>query len=371
MPDQASVIVVAESARALAASARRAGYAPLAIDVFGDSDTRALSEALICLDGGLAHGLNEAALMRAINLMLADYNPIGVICSGLDDQPDSIAAMERRARVIGNRASTIARVKDPSAFAGLCADCGVPHPEIALRAPTVLTGWLVKQRGGSGGGHIRAATSDDCGAPGNYFQRRVEGESCSALFAADGENAQIIGLSSQWSAPTPLKPFRFGGAVGPISLPAGQIAAIARAVGCLTPVLGLVGLNSADFLIDGDDVWLLEINPRPGATLDVFDSTSDSLMKRHIAACEGNLAPLSRPGQIKAAAIVYAPSDLFIPAPIDWPDWAADRSMPGTQILAGEPFCTVLATGPTPNLAQSCARERARHIVAGVGGVAR
>jgi len=39
------LVVVATSARALAAAARRAGFVPLALDVFGDQDTRALCAA--------------------------------------------------------------------------------------------------------------------------------------------------------------------------------------------------------------------------------------------------------------------------------------------------------------------------------------
>ena len=43
--------------------------------------------------------------------------------------------------------------------------------------------------------------------------------------------------------------------------------------------LGLRGLNSADFLIEGDNAWLIEINPRPGATLDLFDSPSAAALR--------------------------------------------------------------------------------------------
>ena len=52
-----AIIVVGYSARALAASAAHAGFAPLAIDVFGDGDMREMSFASVKLDGGLAEGL--------------------------------------------------------------------------------------------------------------------------------------------------------------------------------------------------------------------------------------------------------------------------------------------------------------------------
>ena len=53
MIDRPAILVVAYSARALASSAARAGFAPLAIDVFGDDDTRETSLACVKLDGGL------------------------------------------------------------------------------------------------------------------------------------------------------------------------------------------------------------------------------------------------------------------------------------------------------------------------------
>jgi methenyltetrahydromethanopterin cyclohydrolase len=75
--------------------------------------------------------------------------------------------------------------------------------------------------------------------------------------------------------------------------------------------MSLVGLNSADFLVDGERFWLLEINPRPGATLDIFETTDESLFAQHMAACAGKLATASRhPSGAKAAEIVYAEDDI-------------------------------------------------------------
>ncbi len=128
--------------------------------------------------------------------------------------------------------------------------------------------------------------------------------------------------------------------------------------------LDLVGLNSADFLVSTDAVWLIEINPRPGATLDVFESNEAPLFARHVAACEGRPTPASPSFAFKAAEIVYAPRDIVAPEGRNWPDWAVDRSPAGTRIVAGDPFCTVLGAGMTVDLARASASERARTIIA-------
>ena len=55
----------------------------------------------------------------------------------------------------------------------------------------------------------------------------------------------------------------------------------------LTRRAGLVGLCSADFIRGADGYQLIEINPRPGATLDIFDSAEAPLMEAHLARREG------------------------------------------------------------------------------------
>ena len=168
----------------------------------------------------------------------------------------------------------------------------------------------------------------------------------------------------QWTAPTPVSPFRYGGAAGPVEIVPQQAGEIVRAVAVIAAELNLVGLNSADFLVSDDAVWLIEINPRPGATLDVFELNEAPLVARHIAACEGQLTPAPQSFVFKAAEIVYAPYDIVMRMSRNWPDWAHDRSAPGTRIAAGDPLCTAVASGSTVDLARACASERAREIIA-------
>src|SRR5260370_705075 len=89
---------------------------------------------------------------------------------------------------------------------------------------------------------------------------RVHGP-CSALSAADGTRAAIIGFSEQWTAPAPGRPFRSGGAARPAPLASALSQALSDAIQRLLPRLPLVGLNSVDFLVCDEDVHLIEINP--------------------------------------------------------------------------------------------------------------
>ena len=364
MVDRRAMIVVGYSARSLASSARRAGFAPLAIDVFGDDDTREVSAATITLGGGLANGLTAGAVIDAVKALIRAYDPIGLIYgSGFEHQPALIAAIARETRVFGNDARTLARAKNPVVFAQICASAGVPHPRIALRPPEEPEGWLMKRRGAAGGAHVLAATRDGMVPSDGYFQRKEKGQSISALFVADGTSASIVGLSAQWTAPTERAPFRYGGAVGPLDLDAARADDVGRAVGRVTRELGLVGLNSADFLVSDDVAWLVEINPRPGATLDVFDSAEDALIANHVAACEGLIMTPAASTERRAAQLVYASCDTVPQLESSWPDWTADRPAWGTRIDAGNPLCTVLSSATSIEAARRLAGERARQII--------
>jgi uncharacterized protein len=365
MTDHPAIIVVAYSARALASCASRAGFAPLSIDVFGDDDMRAMSLSSVKLEGGLADGLTLDKVVCAVETLISAYDPIGLVYgAGFEHQPETIAAIARKVRVFGNEAEILRRAKDPIALAQICEAKDIRHPQVQFSAPVEPELWLMKKRGGAGGDHIAAAETPSRLHPDSYFQRRIAGRNISALFLASEKQAEIIGLSMQWTAPTQASPFRYGGAAGPVDIEPSHAREIARSVALVAAEFDLIGLNSVDFLVSDDAVWLLEINPRPGATLDVFESNEAPLFARHIDACEGCLTPASRSMTFKAAEIVYAPHDIVVRRQGNWPDWAVDRSAPETLIAAGDPLCTTLGVGATVDLAHACASERAQRIVA-------
>jgi predicted ATP-grasp superfamily ATP-dependent carboligase len=266
---------------------------------------------------------------------------------------------------LGNDPKTVATVKDPRAFATLCHDCAIPHPDTVLSPPADPNGWLAKRKGGAGGIHIVRAEGNKHPNGEFYFQRATPGTPVSALFLADGRRALILGFSTQWASPTRRRPFRYGGAVRPAAIATDTASALAGAVHRLMQAIPLVGLNSADFLVDGNEFRLLEINPRPGATLDVFEPAEGSLFAMHVGACEGELAdaPPRLDGAF-AAATVYAESDIVASPATQWPDWTADRSPPGTAFKAGDPLCTVTAAADTAAAAKARVDERCKSVLA-------
>ncbi|HEY6256137.1 MAG TPA: ATP-grasp domain-containing protein [Xanthobacteraceae bacterium] len=362
------MLIAAASGRALAASARRGGYAPLVADFFGDQDTVAAAHAHVRLEAGSVLSIDTQELLTAFGILAAPHQPAGAVCgTGFEDRPELLARIAKHWTLLGNKPETVARVKDPLAFADICRNCGIPHPETALTPPADPTGWLRKRKGGAGGWHIGAADDHRTPDTGFYFQRRVQGTAVSALVLADGHRAMILGYSLQWSSPTLRHPFRYGGAARPAALAPEIASRMTRAVQRLISAVPIVGLNSIDFLVDGNEFQLLEINPRPGATLDIFEPRDGSLFGLHVAACEGRLPPPPTYDEAAASAIVYANDDIPSFPGMEWPSWTADRPCVGASIKAGGPLCTALAFASTAAAAKALVERRIAIILADLG----
>jgi uncharacterized protein len=381
-PERASLLIAAISGRALAASARRAGLTPLVADFFADADTLAIAHACRKLDGGLAAGIPCVAIEAALEALasLAPSPILGFVYgSGFEDRPDLLRRIAARWPFIGNDARTVERLKAPESFFSELARLGIAHPRTVTTPPATPEGWLAKRRGGAGGSHIVtshivaspiAPSPLQGGGPQVYYQEMVPGRPVSALFIADGEQVCVLGFSEQWTAPTPRSPWRYGGAVQPAELPNDVKYQMVVTVERVAAVFGVKGLGSADFMVNDRDALLLEINPRPGATLDIFESDALPLLRLHLdAVVERRLpsAALKLPDAI-ASAIVYARKAITVPKGMDWPDWTADRPKCGERIDKNRPICTVGAHAKTATGAKRLVEERISIILAAIGG---
>lgn len=361
--ERPDVVVAALSARALAAAARRMGLRPAAIDLFGDRDTRLLADPCVRLPSA-AMRIDGDALLETLGRPELRGVPL-VYGSGFEDDPQLLARIAEDRPVLGNPAKLVAEVKDPFAFAALLGRLSIPHPPVAQTLPGPGDGYLLKRIGGSGGSHVALATST-VAPPGWYFQRRVRGTPVSVLFLGDGRRAMTVGFSRHWASPSACAPYRYGGVAAPLLLPRTLSGPLSAMVARLVEALGLVGLNNADFLVAGPVIHLLEVNPRPGASLDVFDrQPMPPLFGLHLDACAGRL-PERLPSLrgCRAAVVHYAAGPISIGEDVRWPDWAADLPPVQAHIEEGQPVVTVLAEGVTVAAARHEAERRRRQLAA-------
>lgn len=361
----ADILVTGLSARALSSSARRSGYAPLAADFFDDLDLADSAAASIRIDGSIAGGFEWEPLRATLDKLASGRDPTAIVYgAGFECDPDLLDRLAERWSIIGNPAAAIRKAKDPEHLSALCTRLGIAHPEIRVDG-NCCAGWLRKRLGGSGGAHIATASNPRSDS---YWQRHVEGDPVSALILGDGVSAMTIGLSTQWTDPAPGTRFRYGGAVRPANVSAEIAAELETAATRIVAALALVGMNSVDFLVAESGWHLIEVNPRPGATLDIFDSDTTPLFALHVASCRGELPekPLVFSGA-GASRIVYAQRDVEAVPAIDWPRWTSDRQPPGTMLRCGDPVCTVLAEAETATEARSLVATRGEEILALIG----
>ena len=370
-PAGRTILIAAQSGRALAQAARRAGLTPLVLDLFGDADTRALAGDYRPAEGRFGEGLlGRDAVLRHLDALAvsAPTAPLGLVLgSGFEAAPEVMRAVAGRHTLLGAGPDSVSILKDPFAFAALCREHGVPHPPVSRDPVSDRSAWLLKRSGGSGGAHIRAATGGRA-PPGTYFQARVPGRAFALSFLTDGRSIRVVGVTEQWCTPSPLRPFRYAGALErarheapPLAPP--LLAAITDGVARLAAATDLRGLASADCLVNGAEWWLTEINPRPGATLDVLDRRPTPLLALHIAASLGHPFE-TEPSPVDAAAseICYAASGYAPMPPICWPDFVRDRPRPGTMVARHAPLCTLFATGPDSAATRAMLRSRAAEL---------
>ncbi len=356
------VIIAAVSARPFVKAASMAGYDVVAIDVFADADTqRAASEVFKVSYAD--SGFEPRQFLEIIKQIdLKDVHGF-VYGSGFEAQPELLQRVAEILPIIGNRPDVVKRIKRARDFFVLLDMLDIPHPEVSFKPLTNANGWLRKEDGGSGGTHVVSASSGELLAEGLYFQKATEGTPVSMLFVSDGKNIREIGFNQQWVSPIPEKPYRYGGIVGNADLQDSSKERLFHIAKKITNEVGLVGLNSLDAIVNEDNIWILEINPRLSSTFDLYQTPDVNLFDLHIQACQGTLNEFPMISKrSKARQVFYAPLDLKIPSHTQWPEWIADIPLPNSDIPKNQPVCTILADAEKAELACDLIKKRLKEL---------
>ena len=361
-----TILIAAFSGRAIAQSARRAGYLPLVVDAFGDLDTREAANAFQVVPDAMRTGFRAKPVLAALDALVASAlsPPIGLVLgSGFEDKPRLIDVLDRRYKILGCGAETVRQCKDPRILFPLLDELGIAHPETRLHPPDDPVGWITKRIGGSGGRHIRFCTPESRAKPRRYFQLCIGGTQISvSAVVADGIATDV---TRQWCSHAPRLPFRYSGAVTVPCENAPTYAQMLSAVDQLSRGLQLKGLVSFDFIVTDDAAYLLEINPRPGASLDVIDTPDGARFHAHVMAARENKLYFGQGRDAlvcKAAHLVHADRGGITLGAVPWPEWSADRGAPGTIVPVGAALATVFAEAETPEAAVALARTRLVHL---------
>ncbi|HEX7888140.1 MAG TPA: ATP-grasp domain-containing protein [Ramlibacter sp.] len=346
-----AVVVAGLWVRPLAESACQAGWRVMALDLFGDADTRRASARWMRIGDPASFAIAPALLGDALQRAAREPGVTGWIAgSGFEAWPDALALHVPGLPLLGMAAAAVRRVRDPASFFATLDRLRLEHPEVSLRAPGDPEGWLVKSGAGAGGWHIRHAR--DAGVPAGpsiYWQRFQAGEAMSALFLADGARARLVALNRLLVRPLGALPFVYHGAIGPIR--DGVLTRrLQQMLAVLVPAFGLRGLASLDFIARDGRVSLLEVNPRPSATMVLHaQAWPGGLLRAHVRAVQGELpdAPASHAAGVRGCLTLFADRacsvDAALAAELATSPFCHDLPAPGSTFGAGEPVCSVSA----------------------------
>jgi uncharacterized protein len=351
----ALLVVAALSARLLAEAAAREGGQVIALDLFGDQDTRHAALQWQPIGDGASMRIDRARLLDALRQAARRGDVQGwVPGSGFEADPELLAEAATLLPLIGTAADAAARVREPEAFFGGLAEHRIAHPDMRLGASELTDGWLVKDARGCGGWHIRRAGPGVGTLPSahHYFQREVAGTPMSATFVANGRDACVLGFNRLRVRRFGARPFVFCGALGPLALPEQTAEAVRQAVHTVAASFRLRGLCSLDFMLVGhEQAQVLEVNPRPPASIGLYPHLP--LLRAHLQACTHAALPQPQPAAdhvVRGMQIVFAPHALQIDTAragfiARWPG-SHDRPCAGTHVAAGDPLCSLGAQGP-------------------------
>ncbi len=385
-------IVVGFSVRSLAEAVVALGYSPVAVDHFTDHDCRELSlEAYQIVSwGDGTPQIDELVRQFGARSDNAARTPV-LLGGGTENWPELIEELHRNFKVLGPTLAQVKQLRSHDFWRVAVDGTGILFPETRMEPPVIANNgnclvdpsksWLTKPIHGAGGlaigrldNQISARRASEWGgsSPPQVYQREIVGRSLGGHCILTPDDVLLLGLTESWSAahwPGPRE-FIYRGSWGPISISAQQREQIVSLCRKVQSATGCLGWLQFDFIEDSSgQLWLLEINPRWTAGMEILFLAGINPVQFHCAAWQMQNEPavgIKTPGtttqatvdqslstaSLNAKAIVYAdrplqltrdnllrlqalPRDNFADLP--------SIEMAGQVIATGHPLLTVRA----------------------------
>ena len=317
--------------------------------------------------------------------------PPGWMYTGaLENYPELVDQMAWIAPLLGNPGDVLARVRSPWELSNALRGAGLLFPE-TRESPGGLPPdgtWLVKTYNGASGSGVRVFGGKDNATEPVCYQKRIDGAPCAAVYVATEGEAQLLGVTRQIIGEPWLRAhgFQYAGSIGLWPVSAAVIATLERLGNVLSEQFELTGLFGVDFMLDGEQVWTVEVNPRYTASVEIVErSTGVRAIAAHVAACGGASGEIERVGTLSppvgaedgparfeanyhGKATLCATRDVIISQEFadysiteslrkPWP-MLADVSGAGTPIENGRPVLTMFASGTNVAEVEQRLRER-------------
>jgi uncharacterized protein len=287
----------------------------IAFDLFGDLDLRA--ERVV----------KRRSLTALVDAAMEEEPGEVIYGASFENHPKLVERLADRHTLLGNPPEVLRAVRDPVKL-GAALDCYAPT---TVTIPTSGR-WLRKPLRGGGGIRVREWRGGAL-PRGTFLQERIDGVPCSAAAVGDvvlGVTEQLVGRREFG-----VRGYRWCGNLVPprTPVPLDQVQEICSR---LVAAFGLRGPFGVDFIWDGERAWVVEVNPRPTASLEVIN-----------------------PVRAAGKAVVFATEDMVVGEL----EGVRDVPHPGERIAKGRPICTVVATAATPDEVLTALEEQAAELL--------
>jgi predicted ATP-grasp superfamily ATP-dependent carboligase len=375
----------------------------LALDYFGDYDQQKFCESY-SLKRAFQRSFTTQNLLQASKKLSFDRI---IYTANLENYPSLVKNFHERSFVLGNAPSTLSQVRNPKIFFAFLKKAGIPHPRTYFedRGSWIESYDLSEQRdpqpsifnpsdlaqdtlqsskpaflqkpilsgGGFGIGVLGAIERSDH----SIVQEYLEGTPCSALFIANGQDSVLVGLTEQLIGCKAFgsQGFRYcGNILGKIceeDIDSNLIPRLSEIIKTLTQEFQLKGANGIDFILKDGVPYVLEVNPRYTAAMELVEKAYNlNIVEAHLKAFEGYLPSFNLMDHIAKGywgkAILFAEETVVVPSIQEaWFERGVrDIPLEGETISQGDPICTLFAKDACRDVCYSELVERANALKA-------
>jgi uncharacterized protein len=353
------LIIVGASARAAAASAIRAGFFPWCADLFADADLREM------VAGAIRCPL-ETYPKAFLELLRQSPDSAWMYTGALENHPGLIRKMAAIRPLWGNGPEAMQACRSPFYVQEILCEAGLPSLKVrGSDAPLPNhCRWLSKPFAGSAGQGIAFADAATERKPTLCFQQYKPGRPMSAAYVGVDGDVKLLGVTEQLIGESWLNApaFRYAGNIGPIDIYGDLRNELERIGSVLGGQCNLLGLFGVDFILAEGRPWVVEVNPRYTASIEVIElATGTAAIADHARAFGGTAANScgNKWGPVVGKAILYAErSHVFHGLPeIPEPNLRfADVPAVGSAIEAGWPILSILVRGSSRDECQALLR---------------
>ncbi|MBU4436970.1 MAG: ATP-grasp domain-containing protein [Candidatus Altiarchaeota archaeon] len=380
--------IVGLNSRAIAESAQRAGLDVYLAGYYPDTDLELAEDRVFSMQRNplgpdLGGEYSAEALVDLAIEKLSGLVDLVIPTSVMGCNVHLLRGLEREFEILGNGSGKVERVKTWKSLEKILRDVGAEFPETVvvdsvdelnsamerIGFPAVLKS---PYEGGGVGQHLLRDIADVENKEWAFesgrellLQRYVDGIPVSASVLSDGKNSLAISVNRQLIGTgefNAMKEFTYCGNLVPLD--SGMNEKIAELSERIISKAGLLGSVGIDYIMSGDRLYFMEINPRLQDTLECVERYRRiNLVEKHMDAINGELETKEfRSGRCFGKGIIFADGGVIIDG-LGKAEDVADVPPDGSVIRAHEPVCSVFAEGRGNEEVTDMLKKGAGHVL--------